>query len=189
MDSPWYHFIIILPLADRRGIRGKWPLARKPDRSWWHRQTGLIFCFCSPWLHGQQDMVTCYINLFLCILNHINTMKHNSLSYKSFQSSYNKFTSKRPTISQLPCEMPIELIFYSLINLQDRREKIFKVLETLQRHERTRRYNFEVIYLHVSGTTQYILHVVTNMKKMLPIANPADSINLFIARKKLYTIN
>ena len=40
-----------LSLADRRDwrdTRGKWSLARNPDRSWWHRYSSLQ-------LHGQQE--------------------------------------------------------------------------------------------------------------------------------------
>ena len=37
---------VSLIISDRRDWR-KWPLARNPDRSWWH-------CHTSPWLHGLQ---------------------------------------------------------------------------------------------------------------------------------------
>ena len=38
------HFIITLIISDRRDwrdTRGKWPLARNPCKSWWHRHTNL----------------------------------------------------------------------------------------------------------------------------------------------------
>ena len=58
VHSPQDHFIILI-ISDRRDwrdTRGKWPLARNPDRSWWHRHTSLKpFWPQSPWLHGQQD--------------------------------------------------------------------------------------------------------------------------------------
>ena len=44
VHSPQDHFIITLIISDRRDwrdTRGKWPLARNPDRSWWHRHTSL----------------------------------------------------------------------------------------------------------------------------------------------------
>ena len=33
--------LIISDRRDRRDTLGKWPLARNPDRSWWHRHTSL----------------------------------------------------------------------------------------------------------------------------------------------------
>ena len=42
VQSPQDHFIITLIISerrDRRDTRGKRPLARNPDRSWWHRHT------------------------------------------------------------------------------------------------------------------------------------------------------
>ena len=44
VHSPRDHFIITLFISDRRDwcdIRGKWPLARQLDRSWWHRHTSI----------------------------------------------------------------------------------------------------------------------------------------------------
>ena len=58
VHSPQDHFIITLIISDRsdgRDTRGKWPLARNPDRSWWHRHTTESFFGRSPWLHGQQE--------------------------------------------------------------------------------------------------------------------------------------
>ena len=50
--------IISLPplsLCDRCDPLGKWPLARNPDKSWWHPHTSLkVFFDHSLWLHGQQ---------------------------------------------------------------------------------------------------------------------------------------
>ena len=49
MHSPRYHFIITLSLPDRRDwrdSRGKWHLARNPDRSWWQRHISLKLLFC-----------------------------------------------------------------------------------------------------------------------------------------------
>ena len=46
--------LIISEWSDRRYTQGKWPLARDPDRSWWHRHTSLKLSYCSPWVHGQQ---------------------------------------------------------------------------------------------------------------------------------------
>ena len=45
------HFIITLIISDRRDwrdTRGKWPLARNPDRSWWHRHTNWTFFWPQP---------------------------------------------------------------------------------------------------------------------------------------------
>ena len=59
VHSPLDHFIIILIISNWRDTRGKWPLARNPDRSSWHRHTSLKLFFCrNPWLHGQQAMFT-----------------------------------------------------------------------------------------------------------------------------------
>ena len=53
VHSPRDHFIIALIISDWRDTRSKWPLARNPDRSWWHHHTGLkLFFGRSP--HGQQ---------------------------------------------------------------------------------------------------------------------------------------
>ena len=41
-ETPRDHFIIIPINIDRRDLRdtrGKGPLARNPERSWWHRHT------------------------------------------------------------------------------------------------------------------------------------------------------
>ena len=46
--SPQDHFIIILIISDRRNTRGKWPLARNPDRSWWHCHTSLRLFWPQP---------------------------------------------------------------------------------------------------------------------------------------------
>ena len=35
-----------------RDNRGKWPLARKPDRRWWHHHTSLKFFWTHPWAAG-----------------------------------------------------------------------------------------------------------------------------------------
>ena len=55
---------------DWRETRGKWSLARNPDRSWWHRHTSLkLFC-SSPGLHGQEVngswLVQVVPSVFLC---------------------------------------------------------------------------------------------------------------------------
>ena len=45
VHSPQDHLIISLSLADRcdwRDTRGKWPLAKNPDRRWWHRLTSIM---------------------------------------------------------------------------------------------------------------------------------------------------
>jgi hypothetical protein len=45
------HFIITLIISDRpewRDTRGKWPLARNPERSWWHRHTSLKLFWLQP---------------------------------------------------------------------------------------------------------------------------------------------
>ena len=51
---PGINLLSPLSLLDRRNwchTRGKWLLARNPDRNWWHRHKN----FCrSPWLHRQQ---------------------------------------------------------------------------------------------------------------------------------------
>ena len=60
VHSPWDYFIIIInsDRSDWRDTRGKWPLARNPDRSWWHRHTSLWLFGRSSWLQGQQVYVT-----------------------------------------------------------------------------------------------------------------------------------
>ena len=43
--------LLPLSLADRRDwcdTRGKWPLARNPDKSWWHRNTSLKLSWPQP---------------------------------------------------------------------------------------------------------------------------------------------
>ena len=63
-QSPWLHgqqtmTLIISDRRDWRDTRGKWPLARNPDRSWWHRHTSFkLFWPRPPWLHGQQEEIT-----------------------------------------------------------------------------------------------------------------------------------
>ena len=50
VHSPQDHFIITLIISDRRDWRdtqGKWPLARNPGRSWWHRHTNWKFLLAS----------------------------------------------------------------------------------------------------------------------------------------------
>ena len=47
-------FIITLIFSDRRDTRGKWPLARNPDRCWWHHHISFKFLGRSPFSHGQQ---------------------------------------------------------------------------------------------------------------------------------------
>ena len=58
VHSPQDHFIITFIISDRRDwrdTRGKWLLARNPDRSWWHRHTNWK-CFwpqsMAPWTTG-----------------------------------------------------------------------------------------------------------------------------------------
>ena len=51
VPSPQDHFIITLAISDQRNwrhTRGKWPLARNPDRSWWHRHTNWKFFWPQP---------------------------------------------------------------------------------------------------------------------------------------------
>ena len=51
VHSPQDRFIITLIISDRRhwrDTRGKWPLARNPDRSWWHRHTNWKFFWPQP---------------------------------------------------------------------------------------------------------------------------------------------
>ena len=48
MHSPRDHFIIILIISDSRDTRGKWPLYRNPDGSWWHRHTSLKLFWPQP---------------------------------------------------------------------------------------------------------------------------------------------
>ena len=61
VHSPQDHFIITLIISDRRDwrdTRGKWHLARNPDRDWWHRHTNLkLFWPQPPWLQGQQGNI------------------------------------------------------------------------------------------------------------------------------------
>jgi hypothetical protein len=57
VHSPRDHFIIILIISDRPDwlkTRGKWPLARNPERSWWHRHTSLKLFWPQPMPPGQQ---------------------------------------------------------------------------------------------------------------------------------------
>ena len=56
MHRPRYHFIITLIISERcdwRGIWGKWPLGRNPDRIWWYRHTILIIFLATS--HGSMD--------------------------------------------------------------------------------------------------------------------------------------
>ena len=56
VESPQDHFIITLIISNRRDwrdTRGKWPLARNPDRSWWHRHAKWKFFFAAA--HGSID--------------------------------------------------------------------------------------------------------------------------------------
>ena len=63
MHSSRYHLIITLSLTDRhdwRDTQGKWPLARNPDRSWWHRHTSLKLFWPQPmasWTTGLSYLV------------------------------------------------------------------------------------------------------------------------------------
>ena len=51
VHSPGIVSLSPLSLADRRDTRGKWSLAKKPDRSLWHRYTSLkLFGISSPWI-------------------------------------------------------------------------------------------------------------------------------------------
>ena len=58
VHSPRDHFIISLIISDRRDwrdTRGKWPLARNPNRSCWHRHNSVkLFFPPSLWLHERQ---------------------------------------------------------------------------------------------------------------------------------------
>ena len=44
-NSPHDHLITTLIISGRRDTRGKWPLARNPDSTWWHRHTSLKLFF------------------------------------------------------------------------------------------------------------------------------------------------
>ena len=50
-----------LSLADWRDTRGKYPLARNLNRSWWHRHKSIKIFVRSPRLHGQQDFLLRYL--------------------------------------------------------------------------------------------------------------------------------
>ena len=58
VHSPQDHFIISLIISDRRDwrdTRGKWSLARNPDRSWWYHHTSLKLFWpqpMAPWTAG-----------------------------------------------------------------------------------------------------------------------------------------
>ena len=56
VHSPQYHFIITFIISDWRDTRGKWPLARNPDRSWWHRHTN--WKFFPVWWPGLKNSPT-----------------------------------------------------------------------------------------------------------------------------------
>ena len=64
--------IITLIISDRRDwrrdTRGKWPLARNPDRSWWHRHTSISYSFSSPWFHVRKNKSRTFIWLPSSIL-------------------------------------------------------------------------------------------------------------------------
>ena len=49
--------------SDWRDTRGKWPFARNPEKSWWHRHTSLKRFWPQPsWLHGQHglyELISC----------------------------------------------------------------------------------------------------------------------------------
>ena len=49
----YYHYYL-----DRRNTREKWPMARNPDGSWWHRHTNLKLFWqqlMSPWTQGMMN--------------------------------------------------------------------------------------------------------------------------------------
>ena len=58
VHNPRYHLIITLSLGDRadwHNTLDKRPLARNPERSWWHRHTSLKFFWpqpMAPWTAG-----------------------------------------------------------------------------------------------------------------------------------------
>ena len=56
-EQPPGSFFITLINSDWRDTRGKWPLFRNPDRSWWHRHTSLKLFWpqpMAPWTTGQK---------------------------------------------------------------------------------------------------------------------------------------
>ena len=48
VHSPQYRLIITLSLVDRHYTRGKCPLARNQDRSWWHCHTSIMLFWLQP---------------------------------------------------------------------------------------------------------------------------------------------
>ena len=63
VHSPQDHFIITLIISDWCDTRGKWPLARNPNRSWWHRHTSPKLFWpqpLAPWTTGPSPFLTYY---------------------------------------------------------------------------------------------------------------------------------
>ena len=72
VHSPQDHFIFTLIISDRldwRDTRGKWPLARNPNRSWWHHHTNWKFFWpqpMAPWTTGPLGAVSHRFSFFKC---------------------------------------------------------------------------------------------------------------------------
>ena len=74
---PGFTLLSTLPLTERRECydsRGKWPLVKNPDRSWWHRHTKPFWP--QPWL----KLPNVYICIYIYIYN-------NWIVYPIFKSS------------------------------------------------------------------------------------------------------
>ena len=86
VHSPQDHFIITLIISNWHDTRGKWPLARNLERSWWHRHTNKVFFSRSPWLYGQQDHLEEVHNLYhsaniVRIINFIKMKRANHIAW------------------------------------------------------------------------------------------------------------
>ena len=56
VHDPWDHFTITLIINNWCDTQDKWPLARNPDRSWWHCHTSLKVFWpqsMAPWTAGK----------------------------------------------------------------------------------------------------------------------------------------
>ena len=72
--APQDHFIIPLTISDRRYRRdtpGKWPLARNPDRNWWHRHTNLNLFWLQPMALWTVGCKYVYIHTYMYIYIYI----------------------------------------------------------------------------------------------------------------------
>ena len=96
VHSPRDHFIINLIIGDRcgwRDTRGKWPLARNPERSWWHRHTNCKFSCpqsMAPWTTGhlwfQSNFVVINRRMNMIIYFKLNLLRYFWQKLESIQA-------------------------------------------------------------------------------------------------------